>query len=108
MSFRRLLIGLSCWTVVLALSVDAAMGGLGWGTGGNGGTGTWDTTTSNWWSGSGNVPWTGGGDAVFSGSSGKVTITGTTTIYANSLTFGTKRLPSHRWHNWAFRDRVHD
>ena len=50
-----------------------ASGQLTWGTGGNGGSGTWNTTTSNWWNGSANVSWTNGGSAVFAGVGGTVT-----------------------------------
>ena len=58
-----------------------------------GGTGAWDTTTSNWYDptaagGAGaDVPWTNGDDAVFPGSAGTVTVSAG--ISANSMTFST-------------------
>jgi autotransporter-associated beta strand protein len=54
-----------------------------------GGSGTWDTTTANWWTGS-NVTWPTAGtnnDAVFANTAGTVTISGGVT--ANDLTFST-------------------
>ncbi|TAE92525.1 MAG: hypothetical protein EAZ81_02730, partial [Verrucomicrobia bacterium] len=60
-------------------------------TGAQGGTGTWNTTTSNWWNGSNNVLWPTSGtnnDAVFAGTAGTVTIaTGGVTV--NDMTFNT-------------------
>jgi autotransporter-associated beta strand protein len=52
--------------------------------------GTWNTSTSNWNTGSGNTIWTAGDDAVFGGAgsvgaAGTVTLSGNQTI--NSLTF---------------------
>ena len=56
------------------------------------GSGTWDTVTPTWWTGSApDVPWINGNDAVFgggvSGTAGSVTVSGA--ISANSLTFNT-------------------
>jgi len=50
---------------------------LTWGIGGNGGDGTWDTSTVDWWnsSTSTNVPWTNGSSAIFTGTGGTVTAT---------------------------------
>ena len=47
---------------------------LTWGTDGAGGTGNWNTTTTNWWDGSSNVPWTSVDDALFTGTPGTVTL----------------------------------
>ncbi len=46
-----------------------------------GGTGTWDTSTADWWNGTADVAWsnTAGADAVFAGTGGTVTLgTGST------------------------------
>jgi autotransporter-associated beta strand protein len=45
------------------------------GTATGGGSGTWDTTTANWFNGTALVPWPGGQVAVFGG-----TVTGTSTV----------------------------
>jgi fibronectin-binding autotransporter adhesin len=56
---------------------------------GSGGTGTWDTTTSDWWlSGTGEVAWSAGGDyAVFAGTAGTVTLGAL--VSADGITFNT-------------------
>ncbi len=63
-------------------------GQLDWGADGNGGTGTWDTTTADWWNGSGPVAWQAGGDAIFNGNGAAIT-----SVYpgpvAGNLTFNT-------------------
>lgn len=51
---------------------------LSWGTAGAGGSGSWNTTTANWWNGTAQVAWPSGGDAVFGGTGGTV----------NSFVFG--------------------
>ena len=60
---------------------------LVWGVGGNGGSGTWDTTTADWFDGTGNVPWTNGDNALFGGTAGTVSINGAVT--AAQVTFST-------------------
>jgi fibronectin-binding autotransporter adhesin len=55
------------------LSPTFAPAQLIWGTGGNGGSGTWNNTATNWWNGSANVPWTPG-VAIFSGTGGTVNV----------------------------------
>lgn len=62
-----------------------ASGQLIWGVGGNGGSGTWDTTTANWWNGSKNVTWTNSSRAIFSGTGGVVTLP--IRVAATSITF---------------------
>lgn len=60
-------------------------------TGAQGGAGTWDTTTANWWNGSTNVLWPTAGtnnDAVFGGTAGAVTVAAGG-VTANDLTFDT-------------------
>jgi autotransporter-associated beta strand protein len=59
---------------------------LTWGIGGNGGNGSWDTTTANWWNGSTNVSWVAGGAAIFSGTAGMVF---TSSPSVSSITFDT-------------------
>src|SRR5262245_10510389 len=49
---------------------NATAANLTWGVNGAGGSGTWNTTTANWFNGSQNVTWPSGGDAVFPGASG--------------------------------------
>ena len=59
-----------------------------WGTGGLGGTGTWDTATTNWYDGTTNVVWPGGANtATFVATAGTVTLSGTEN--ADGLTFST-------------------
>ena len=84
------------------LSVGLALGALSsaraaslsWdqtGSGGLGGTGTWDTTTTNWWNGASDVAWsdtTGTTDiATFAGTAGTVTLG--TNLGALGLVFST-------------------
>jgi autotransporter-associated beta strand protein len=68
-----------------SLSWDQAGGGA------LGGTGTWDTTSTNWWNGAGDVAWstntTSGDTAVFAGTPGIVTLGAD--INANGLKFST-------------------
>ncbi len=60
---------------------------LTWGLGGNGGSGTWDpSTTADWWNGTSNVIWSANSDAIFAGTGGTVTSTFPGPA-ANSLTF---------------------
>jgi len=72
--------------VALLISTSGALAQLNWGAGGAGGTGTWDTTTQNWYNGTSNVVWDGN-NAIFGGSQG--TITGSTNLQATGLTFNT-------------------
>ena len=87
-SLRRLLLATA---VALMLgervSVVHAQTTLTWGATGGGGTGTWDTSASNWFNGSTAVPWTQGDSAIFGGTAGTVTLG--TAITAQDLTFGT-------------------
>ena len=58
---------------------------------GSGGTGTWDTSTANWFNGTSDVAWTNAYDpvAVFAGSAGTVTLgTGITASSAHFSTSG--------------------
>lgn len=56
--------------------------------GAQGGTGNWNNAATNWNTGSSNYGWTGtDNDAIFGGTAGTVTIT--STIAANDLTFNT-------------------
>ena len=60
--------------------VDSTSGTLTWDPGHNGGgSGTWNTTTANWWNGHADVAWANGSAAVFGSSGGTVTISGTVT-----------------------------
>jgi autotransporter-associated beta strand protein len=64
---------------------------LTWGSAGAGGTGTWDSTTTNWFDGALDVVWpaapgSGDDDAVFGGTAGTITIAPGGVI-ANDLTF---------------------
>lgn len=52
---------------------------------GTGGTGTWDSSSSKWYSGSADVAWVDGNDAVFWGAAGTVTLAVAQSV--NSLTF---------------------
>jgi fibronectin-binding autotransporter adhesin len=60
---------------------------LTWGATGGGGTGPWDTSTANWFDGSGPVLWTQGSSAIFGGTAGTVTLS--VPITAQDLTFDT-------------------
>ncbi|MDB6155347.1 MAG: hypothetical protein JWL90_3800 [Chthoniobacteraceae bacterium] len=73
---------------LLLLSLPALSAELTWGPTGNGGSGTWDITTPNWFDGTNAVPWpTNGGSAIFDGTPGTVTMTGF--ITADNLEFRT-------------------
>ena len=80
-----MLLGLGQPLHATTLTWDAALSG------GNGGTGTWDTNTiSNWYDGTADVVWPASGSAnaaIFGGTAGTVTLSGN--ISANSLTFNT-------------------
>ena len=59
--------------------------------GAQGGNGSWDTTSSNWWTGAANASWPTTGtnnDAVFDGAAGTVTLVAGG-VSANDLTFST-------------------
>jgi hypothetical protein len=59
-----------------------------WGVNGAGGSGTWDTTTADWYNGTTNVPWPSSGNAVFAGpSGGTVNVSGGPVV--SSMTFNT-------------------
>ena len=68
--------------VLMPLSV---FGQLTWGTNGNGGTGTWNSSNLDWYNGSSNIAWASGDTATFAGTGGTVTIAGTQ--IASQLTF---------------------
>ena len=80
------------------LSLPAWSGGNTNLTSAQGGTGTWDTSTANWFNGASTTPsmWsnTNGADAAFGTSSGTVTIGAN--VSANSLIFSTWRLCPRR------------
>ncbi len=94
-SARRLTGGFVASFAGLALIASpASAASLSWdqaGSGTLGGTGTWDTTTTNWWNGSTDVAWAtntiSGDSAVFAGTAGTVTLG--TNINALGLTFNT-------------------
>jgi fibronectin-binding autotransporter adhesin len=67
------------------VSVVHAQRTLTWGATGGGGTGTWDTSTSNWFNGSASVPWTQGSSAIFGGTTGTVTVGAPITV--QNMTF---------------------
>ncbi len=56
----------------VSLPLPIASAQLSWGSGGNGGAGTWNAANTNWWNGTSNVIWNGGA-AVFAGTGGLVT-----------------------------------
>ena len=62
-----------------------ALAQLTWGPGGAGGTGTWSSSSLDWYNGSSNVIWVSGDIAIFNGTAGVVMVTGTQT--ARQLTF---------------------
>lgn len=62
---------------------------LDWGINGVGGSGTWDTTTTNWFNGTSNVAWSSGGDAVFGGATGAGVTVSSTSPVVSSITFNT-------------------
>src|SRR5580693_5611921 len=71
----------SLWHGFLCLALFAfvvigprAHGQLIWGSGGNGGSGTWNSSLTDWWNGSSNVTWTNGDSATFAGTGGTVDI----------------------------------
>ena len=66
------------------LAVMQAQAQLTWGSGGVGGSGTWDAETANWYNGSSDVVWDSG-TAVFQGTAGIVTVDNTQS--AAGLTF---------------------
>jgi autotransporter-associated beta strand protein len=94
-SARRLTGGFVASFAGLALIASpASAASLSWdqaGSGALGGTGTWDTTTTNWWNGSTDVAWAtntiSGDSAVFAGTAGTVTLG--TNINGVGLTFNT-------------------
>jgi fibronectin-binding autotransporter adhesin len=74
-------------TSLLAAHVRAA--DLQWGSGGAGGTGTWNTTSSNWYNGTVNTNWNSvtPDSAIFGGAAGTVTLGEPITV--RNLTFNT-------------------
>jgi autotransporter-associated beta strand protein len=56
-----------------------------WGPGGTGGSGTWDSSTPNWYDGTSDTSWNYADFGTFAGTSGTVTVSGTQT--ARQLTF---------------------
>jgi len=66
------------------MAVMQAQAQLTWGSGGVGGSGTWDAETANWYNGSSDVVWDSG-TAVFQGTAGIVTVDNTQS--AAGLTF---------------------
>jgi autotransporter-associated beta strand protein len=87
-SWSRLL----CPLLAIVSALPAAT--LEWGASGDGGSGSWDSTSSNWWNGTQNVQWSdssAGTDVVFGGTAGTVTNTRSLSQnpVARSLTFNT-------------------
>lgn len=60
-----------CLVAALLAVTGAEAADLTW----NGGNGTWDTITANWWDGAQNVVWPSGANAIFSGPAGTLTST---------------------------------
>lgn len=65
-------------------------------TGPQAGSGTWDTTNNNWWTGAANTPWVNGAtnsntgfDATFTGTDGTYTLTGGVPILATKIIMNT-------------------
>ncbi|MDB6171838.1 MAG: hypothetical protein JWL59_1149 [Chthoniobacteraceae bacterium] len=76
---------------LLLLSLPAMSAELIWGSSGNGGSSTWNTTTANWFDGTNAVTWpttTTGGSAIFDGTPGTVTVFNSL-VYAEKLEFRT-------------------
>lgn len=71
--FVRSLMNLGIFACIICAT--RGNGQLTWGPNGNGGSGTWDTTTADWWNGSANVVWINGSPAIFAGTGGTVTST---------------------------------
>lgn len=72
-------------TAILTLKAATASGQLIWGVNGLGDSGTWNTSSLNWWNGTANVAWPNGGQAIFDGTPGTVSIGSNVT--ASKLTF---------------------
>ncbi|TPK44216.1 autotransporter outer membrane beta-barrel domain-containing protein [Mesorhizobium sp. B2-5-4] len=79
----------SALTLLLSATALTSAGAqtLSFGPTGAGGSGTWDTSTSNWFDGSTAVPWAGGDTAIFGGTAGTVTVSGT--VSTAGATFNT-------------------
>jgi fibronectin-binding autotransporter adhesin len=61
---------------------------VNWGVNGAGGSGTWDTTTADWFDGTNNVIWPSAGNAIFGGApGGSVSVSGSPIV--SSMTFNT-------------------
>ena len=73
--------------LLVPASQTASAQTLTFGANGAGGTGSWDTTTTDWYNGTTNVPWTNGDAAVFAGTAGTVTIS--SQVAASQVTFST-------------------
>ena len=58
---------------------------LAWGADGQGGSGTWDVASTNWWNGTSNQTWAAGATARFSGTPGSVTVSGTPLVAGIAL-----------------------
>lgn len=73
---------LACTGLFFSSVAGSAASVLDWNPSGSGdplgGAGTWNLSTSNWWSGAANVPWPGDGSATarFAGSGGLVAVSG--------------------------------
>ncbi len=84
-----IVIGRSALAGTLYWDTDGSGSGDNSSTGaGLGGSGNWNSSTANWWNGTGasNVVWSDGSDAIFYGAVGTVTAG---TVSANSMTFKT-------------------
>ncbi len=87
-AFSCALVVASLFFAPLFFDVPAHAQTVNWGVNGVGGSGTWDTTTADWYDGTNNVTWPSGGDAVFGGASGgAITVTGDPVV--SSMTFNT-------------------
>jgi autotransporter-associated beta strand protein len=91
---KLLPIGVSAASFALLLASPASAANLSWdsaGSGTLGGSGTWDTSTTNWWNGASDVAWatntTAGDTAVFAGAAGSPMVTLGTNINALGLQF---------------------
>jgi fibronectin-binding autotransporter adhesin len=78
-------------TLLLASLPDADVraADLQWGSGGAGGAGTWNTTSSNWYNGTANTNWNSAtpDSAIFGGTAGTVTLGAPITV--SNITFNT-------------------
>jgi len=76
-----------CGALVTCRAAEAQT--VSWGINGAGGSGDWNTSTSNWFNGVSNVTWPTNGNAVFAGASGGAVNSFTFGPVVKSMTFNT-------------------